>query len=69
MTGGEDDGEIGVALTQEPVDLGAGNVRQADVDDGQFHNTPLVLGTASPPSRLTAWRNARPNALKQASVL
>ena len=32
------------------------------------HSTPFVVGKASP-SRASAWRKARPKALKQASVL
>ena len=38
------------------------------VDDGEPHRTPLVLGTTSPSVRIAS-RKARPNALKQASVL
>ena len=44
------------------------DIAATEVDDCQLHSTPLVLGRASP-SRRTACRSARPNALKQASVL
>src|SRR5690242_15300598 len=43
-------------------------IAAAKVNDDELHNRPLVLGNASgSPSGRTAWRRARPNALKQAS--
>ena len=51
-------------------DCDRSDIAVAEIDDGDAHSTPFVLGTASrSPSRATAWRSARPNALKQASVL
>ena len=39
-----------------------GAARAVGDDSDEAHNTPLVLGTASPSMRM-AWRRARPKAL------
>ncbi len=43
-------------------------IAAAQIDEGELHRTPFVLGSALP-SRRMAGRSARPKALKQASTL
>src|SRR3954468_11576680 len=54
----------------EPLEgkLDRSDVAVGEIDDGELHSTPLVLGSMSPSHRMAS-RNARPNALKHASVL
>src|SRR5205823_1225259 len=54
----------------EPLErqLDRADIAVGQIDDGELHSTPLVLGSTSPSQRMAS-RSARPNALKQASVL
>ena len=67
-----DFGRIGSHLDSyaKPLEgeLDRADIPISEINNRQFHSTPLVLGTPSPSQRMAS-RSARPKALKHASVL